>query len=165
MALPYPSKVFTPFDQLPASDLNEMVANDEYLETKKVTNSMLDTTTGELGGAYQTYVPTVSSQGGTPSTVTINSARSTLIGKTCHLALDIKVVNKGTATGYMRVTLPYTPFILGNVNCIGSESFATGKGITSAHRLIGAIDLALYDNATLWVDTYRVTFNATYEIA
>lgn len=44
MALPVPSMNFTPFDVLPASDLNNLVENIEYLEDKPVSSTMLNLT-------------------------------------------------------------------------------------------------------------------------
>lgn len=43
MALPNPGMNFTPFDTLPASDLDKMVANIEYLDTKLITDDQMST--------------------------------------------------------------------------------------------------------------------------
>lgn len=81
MPLPYPSKVFTPFDQLPASDLNEMVANDEYLETKDITPAQW--TNPYCFRAYQ------------------NAAQNTLAAKVVKIGLDTENfdVNNNFANG------------------------------------------------------------------
>lgn len=106
MALPYPSKVFTPFDQLPASDLNEMVANDEYLDTKKVTNAMLDTATGDLGGAWKDITPV-------PTNLTVGNGvftyyKYTKVGKTVKFKLKFVWGSTTSASGIIYFNLPET---------------------------------------------------------
>lgn len=49
MALPNPSMNFTPFDTLPASDLNKIVANIEYLNTKIVNIAYVNSSTVASG--------------------------------------------------------------------------------------------------------------------
>jgi hypothetical protein len=130
-----------------------------------IKNANLDTTAGELGAAWTTYTPTITSQSGTATTIATNSAKSKKIGKTLFVFLDITITNKGTATGYMRITLPYTPLAGASVTGAGAEKAGTGVSLSVISRLSGSIDVSRFDNGTTYANGYQNIINVTYEIA
>lgn len=137
MALPNPGMNFTPFDQLPASDLNKMVANDEYLEAKKVTNSMLDTTSGELGGAYQTYVPSFTNFTLGDGTV---SASYTTVGKTVIYVGRVVLGTTSSMGTQPIISLPVT-------------SIAYTGGVTLGCVYVQDLGTGEYDGLAIWRST------------
>lgn len=93
MSLPNPSMSFTPFDVLPASDLNDLVENIEALaagtglNNQVITSSKLSLTTAYQGNntsgttASTTYTSTLSGGGTTPTvTITVGPNGIALVG-------------------------------------------------------------------------------------
>ena len=74
-----------------------------------VTNAKLSTTSGELGGAWQTWVPSYSASGSmTYTSVTTTKARYMLVGKTFIYELRASGTTGGTASSTITFTLPVT---------------------------------------------------------
>jgi hypothetical protein len=103
-----------------------------------------------------TWTPVITAGSGTPTTVTINSAVYTKLGRVVVCTFDFSIVNKGTASSSLQFGLPVTSItstafcgsfredaITGNM---GMVNYSTG---TTAACL-------LYNNATPWVDGYRL---------
>src|SRR5690606_38953756 len=108
MSLPNPGMSFTPFDTLPASDLNDIVENVEALadgtglDDGSITNAKLATATGELGGAWSSWTPTLLGFSGTP---TVSYAKYKQIGKTVHVIIGVS----GTSNSGGKTFTPPVP--------------------------------------------------------
>jgi hypothetical protein len=102
------------------------------------------------------WTPTVTSQAGAPTTVTKNCSYK-ITGNTINYLYDIIVVNKGTATGNMILTLPMIPIIV--ATGAGRENGATGKVVIGMAHTGTANFISLYDATTVWVDTYQPYIN------
>lgn len=92
--------VYSPGDVLTADDAND------FCQEGEVTNSSLDTTTGQIGGAWATYTPTLTQSG--TVTATVDRAVWTRIGKTIHFMVALSVTGTGTANNAVTVSLPAT---------------------------------------------------------
>lgn len=116
--------------------------------------------------AWTTYTPTVTSQGGT-ATTTSAAGRYKVIGKTCHVSVQVSITNHGTATGSIFASIPFTSFN-GSVAYLGGtfESGATGRGSSCSILPNAAIIGSKQSDATTWwVDGYVINMAATYETA
>lgn len=79
------------------------------LSDGSITNSMLSTAVGELGGAWQTWSPTIAGQGSmSVSSVVINLARFKVIGKTVMFQISANLTTGGSATNTIQFSLPVT---------------------------------------------------------
>lgn len=96
------------------------------------------------------WTPTVTSAGGTPTSVTKSCAYE-LIENRLITSPDITVVNVGTATGNMILTPPITPL---DSPGSGWESGSTGK-LLACKIQSGVLYIAFYDLTTVWVNGYR----------
>jgi hypothetical protein len=109
-----------------------------------------------------TWTPVITAGSGTPTTVTINSAVYTKIGRVVVCTFDFSIVNKGTAGSSLQFGLPVTSITStafcgsfredGSTGNMGMVFYSTG---TTAACL-------LYNNATPWVDGYRLKGSYTY---
>lgn len=135
-----PRKTFVAGDPLLASEMN-LLAQDGY-----VLNASLDTTTGELGGVWTTWTPTLTQSGTVTATVT--RARYMRIGKTIHFYASLAVTGTGTASNAVTVSLPVT--------AAASGFMVPGGG----H--IGDVSAALNYPGLTWLQstTTAVLFNA-----
>jgi len=98
------------------------------------------------------WTPVVTASAGTPTTVTA----------TCKYFIDkdeiiyshnVDVVNKGTASGQMRTTVPIN--VVQYSTASGRENGSTGNMILGIiHIGLVCIITTFYDNTTLWVNTY-----------
>lgn len=77
------------------------------------------------------WTPVVTALAGTIASYTINSAKYIKIGSLVNLSIDFTIVNKGTATGFLKCT---TPYLNGSSYCIlsGNERSITGAAISGA---------------------------------
>jgi len=104
--LPNPGMSFTPFDQLPAASLNDIVENVESLAdgsgiaTSAITPEKLSTGAGTTW-AWQTWTPTWTNAPGTTA-----YAKYIKIGKTVYFKARLNVT--GAFTGVVTVSLPVT---------------------------------------------------------
>lgn len=108
MALPNLGMVFTPFDPLPASDLNDIVENVEALaagtglDDASVTQAKLSTTPGEIGGEWSSWTPGFTGYSSNPSG---GQYLYKQIGKTVFVS--IREPNNGTSNSVaLTMTLP-----------------------------------------------------------
>ena len=109
-----------------------------------------------------TWSPVITAGSGTPTTVTVNSAVYTKIGRVVVCTFDISIVNKGTASSSLQFGLPFNSITStafcgsfredGSTGNMGMVFYSTG---TTAACL-------LYNNATPWVDGYRIKGTYTY---
>ena len=112
-----------------------------------------------------TYAPTITSQGGTPTTTSAVS-KYKIIGSTCLISESITITNKGTATGTVKVTVPISCVGTAGYVLTGQETFATGTSCKGNFTDFGAgtLSCTLYSNGTLWVNTYIFDLLGTYPI-
>lgn len=143
--LPYQTSTVSPFDIILAQTTNEMIANINALATGTglgdnsvtaskladgaVTNAKLDTTAGDIGGAWKAYTPTVASTVGTITTYT-SSGYYTQIGKTIIGSGKFAITNNGTGSGAINVSVPVNNARSNGAGVIhGKEINITGKAI------------------------------------
>ncbi len=98
------------------------------------------------------WTPTVTSGGGTPTTVTKNCFYKVKRGQIEYYP-DITVVAKGTATGNMVLTYPFSPTTFSTGT--GREVSATGKSLSIAVTVGGFVFISFYDATTVWVDGHQ----------
>jgi hypothetical protein len=109
-----------------------------------------------------TWSPTITAGSGTPTTVTVNSSTYTKIGRMVVCTFDISIVAVGTAASSLQFGLPFTSITStafcgsfredGSTGNMGMVFYSTG---TTAACL-------LYNNATPWVNGYRLKGTYTY---
>jgi len=76
---------------------------------KGVSNASLSTTTGELGGAWASYTPTITVAGGTAPTYSAVDCKYSQIGKTISICVSLQNTSGGTAgagTNPIYISLP-----------------------------------------------------------
>jgi len=113
---------------------------------------------------YLTWIPTISSSGGTHTTVVATGGFYKLDNDNLIVLPNIAVTNKGTATGYLFATLPYTPAAA--TGTAGRESGTTGKTLSIGVSAINKrLDISLYDGTTMWVDGYTAVGNLFFKAA
>lgn len=76
-------------------------------------------TLNTIGATWETWVPTVTSSGGTLGSVTINSARYARIQKIVFCSFDITITAVGTGSGSLNFTLPITGATVPNGKSVG----------------------------------------------
>ena len=108
------------------------------------------------------WSPVISAGSGTPTTVTVNSAVYTKIGRFVVCTFDLSIVNKGTASSSLQFGLPVTS-ITSTAFC-GSfrEDGSTGNMGMVIYSTGTTAACLLYNNATPWVDGYRLKGTYTY---
>jgi hypothetical protein len=109
-----------------------------------------------------TWTPVITAGSGTPTTVTVNSAVYTKIGRVVVCTFDFSIVNKGTASSSLQFGLPVTS-ITSTAFC-GSfrEDGSTGNMGMVIYSTGTTAACLLYNNATPWVDGYRLKGTYTY---
>jgi hypothetical protein len=110
-----------------------------------------------------TWVPTITSSAGTATTVTTNFAKYVKTGKVVQIWVRLTITDKGTATGNIRVTLPFAPDAIG---ACGSavESAASGIGGSTYVPNTSYLECFKYDATTYWVDGYVVNMHLSYTV-
>jgi hypothetical protein len=123
------------------------------------------TMTSELLNDYEegTFTPTVTAQAGIPVTTTVNTASYTKIGRVVVVQIDISIVAAGTASSSLIFSLPFTQGTdaqTGALRDVGATAYM-GQIFYTAPTTAG---MALYDNATVWVNGRRVRGTYTYNV-
>lgn len=97
------------------------------------------------------WAPVMTSQGGVPTSETVNNAKYLLRYSTMYVWLDVTITNKGTATGYVQHTIPFSSAFLSSG---GGQDVTTGVAI--AYYVGTNIAYILkYDATTEWVNNNR----------
>ncbi len=114
--------------------------------------------------AWTTYTPTVTSQSGTPTTVSA-TGRYKIQGKTITVQIQVTVTAVGTASGYIQATLP-TASTANSFNGCSQEQAITGHSGTCwiSSAATGSCRMSKYDVSSYWVAGYVVNGQVTYEI-
>ena len=110
-----------------------------------------------------TWTPTITASSGTPTTVTVNLAAYTKIGRLVSVAFEVTIVNVGTATGQLQFTLPFSQATDSNTGAFRDVGLTALMGQYSSLGGIYAF-AALYNNATVWVNGYRIRGTFTYTV-
>jgi len=98
---------------------------------------------------------------GSPTTVT-DTASYRIVGRQLFVKHIITVTDKGTASGYLRVTHPLT---LTAYECLyGIEKVVAGYSAIGIGATTTAINLWKYDVTTLWQDSHSFVFSGWMEI-
>lgn len=180
--LPNQNMDFVPLATLPAADLDKLVDNiesladgtgigDSAIDTVAIadgaiTNAKLDTTAGDLGGAWKAWTPTLSGR--------FNNAKwtkacyYTRIGKTVHFRVSLKANTTNpmdTGSGIADFTLPVTSIALPTSNSyitpIGRASFLDA----GTARAMGQVDHTSTTLATLRVGIADTTYLGNIDIS
>jgi hypothetical protein len=124
------------------------------------------TMTSELLNDYEegTFTPTFTASAGTPTTVTLNSAAYTKIGRRVSIDVDFTITAIGTASGNLYLTLPFSQSTA-STPC-GAFVEVSVVGYMGAIFQIDATrsGLNFYNNATTWVNGYRYRGTYTYNV-
>lgn len=113
--------------------------------------------------AWTTYTPTVTSQGGTITAYTSSGIYLT-VGKTVYYSVSITITTAGTATGFIKASLPSTP----NFAFSGSSQNTNITGVSgSAQAPSGDPNLYInnYANVTYIATGSNVVASGMYRIA
>lgn len=187
--LPYPGKVYNPFDILTAEELNEDVANIEALADGSgigdgaISNTLLKTGAGEPGGSWTTFTPTLSGRfNNSKWTKTCTYAQ---IGKTVYVKLQL-VANAASpmdGSGNPNFTIPVTSILYPTaaliskcyIEDVGSSGYTGVVRFTNTTTLDIAIEnvggtypvtAAITDTAPFtWASTDVIFAIFTYEAA
>lgn len=124
-------------------------------------------TMNSIGADWETWVPTVTSSGGTLTTVTINSARYGRIQKIVVAQIDFSITVGGTGFGTPIFTLPITAKAMGVGGAFGSyrEIASTGLIGVAAYKTTTSGELFRYDNVNHINTGNRYVATFTYEAA
>lgn len=129
-----------------------------------LTNSLLSTASGELGGAWSTYVPVLVQSGAVTATVT--RATYMRIGRTIHFQVNLAVTGTGSASNAVTVSLPVTAaasgFMIPGGGHIGDASTSTNyPGLTWLQSTTTvALFAAAVTSATLAYPLGQTSFTA-----
>lgn len=83
--------------------------------------------TGNDGGTWTTYAPTITAQSGTITTVGAVTGRYRQIGKTVHVSLTIPITTNGTGAVSVAATLPVSPAASFDYAMAGHARAVSGK--------------------------------------
>ena len=111
-----------------------------------ITNAKLSTTTGELGGAWQNWTPTISNSGGT-ITATANWAKYMVIGKSILWNANISI-SAVSAAGGLGVTAPVASRVAGQFCGAGREDAVVGNMSQILFKSSTTVMLVLFYNNT-----------------
>lgn len=130
-----------------------------------LTNAMLSTAAGELGGAWNTWTPTFSNSAGSV-TVNVTRARYTKIGKTIAWAVVCNIT-AASAPGSLSMTPPVNSQSSGQWAGGGREDSSTGKSLQVLFKSgASQINILFYDNAgNTCTNGYSHVIGGTYESA
>ena len=120
--------------------------------------------TGNTGGAWTTYTPTVTSRSGTITSYTSSGAYQ-VVGKLLCFSQDVTLTNAGTAAGSIQVTLPASLTAKRNSAATGREFFAQGYLLNaSIEANSGKTNITKYDNTAAIGTNYQYVVNGCLEV-
>lgn len=128
-----------------------------------LTNATGYTVANLADAAWTSYTPTITSLGGTPTTVSA-TGRYKVIGKTVIVQAEVTITNAGTATGNVNFSLPFSAAAFsytGNT----FENAITGK--SGACWILASDNKARTRDATStawWINGYVLTNTIAYEV-
>ena len=111
-----------------------------------------------------TWTPTISSGTGTPTTVTVNSAGYTKIGRQVTVNVDFSVIDKGTAAGVFLFTLPFAQSASFAPAGAFKETSVVGSMGPFYYINVSLAGAVFYNDAVVWVNNYRIRGSYTYNV-
>jgi hypothetical protein len=105
---------------------------------------------------------TLTALSGTPTTTSYGAAYK-IVGNTCYLSSSMSITNKGTASGDIRIPVPFNS----TLTAIGSARENAIAGIMGFLEIDTGVAFAIigsYANATMWVSGYGILSTVTYGI-
>jgi len=128
-----------------------------------VANAQLNTTAGNIGGAWLAWTPTVTAETGTFTTASIVGVYSQ-IGKTILFKVTLTITTAGTALGAARFTLPVTActnvYIGG-----GRENQATAYALQVFQVSSTVAGVVKYDGTTIIANGRTLECEGFYQAA
>jgi len=121
--------------------------------------------TGNTGGAWTSYTPTVSAATGSITAYTASGQYQT-IGKICIVSMTVGITTAGTGNNQLFATLPFTSAARIQSGTTGAEFNNTGsmiKGYIPASTT--QLQMTYYNNTTVIASGNNVIVTTTYEIA
>jgi hypothetical protein len=123
----------------------------------------LKTNVPEVGGVWQDWTPTVTSQFGSGGTAT-SVCKYAVVGGILFCNMQVNITAVGTSSGYVGVSFPpgfkSKNFIVG----IAREGFAVGKsGICLAGANGSIFEFTALDNSTFWILNYGFWATLAFE--
>jgi hypothetical protein len=123
-----------------------------------------------IGEAWTSYTPTVTSSGGTITTVGAVSAYYTQVNKIVFVYFSIEITTVGTATGQLRFTLPVNSNAnVQNDTVLGTarEQAITGVGLQAFKSAVGTCAILRQDASNILSAGNGLTVRGsiTYEAA
>ena len=121
-------------------------------------------TLNRIGAVWETWTPTVTSNAGTITTSTVNTARYCQLQKTIIGLVDITINNAGTAAGnQLQFTLPFLSAAARRNIGASREVNATGNLGCCDMVATGTCAIIRYDNAGTIQTNYRWVATFSYE--
>jgi hypothetical protein len=123
-----------------------------------------NTGTSELLDDYEegTWSPTITAQSGTITSSTMTNGRYTIIGNAVFVSGLVTIVNAGTGTGDLYLTLPVAA-ASNNWGGGGRETVATGFAVGVCGNTSQLL-IRYYDNASVIDNSRAVRFSASYAV-
>jgi len=140
---------------------NTSFVKDGALAQRTTANS-IDASVGTGLLAWSTWTPVVTATVGVITTVVINTARFSRIGKTVHLVLNYTVTNNGTGSGLQSFTLPVTAQAAGQGTGAGIRG-SDGNAMSCFMVSLTAVQVAMFNFTYPGAVNVRVAL--TYESA
>jgi hypothetical protein len=139
------------------------VAGSSALSLPATTGTLLST--GNVGPAWTSYTPTVSSLSGTITSYT-SSGQYQTIGKTCIVSLTVTITNAGTGAAQLVATLPLTPAARIQCSAAGMECVNTGYMLKSYIPASStSMQIMNYNNTTAITGGALLIMTVIYETA
>jgi hypothetical protein len=110
-----------------------------------------------------TWTPTVTAASGSITTYTLCAANYMLVGPVVYFGISIHLDNKGTASGSMNITMPYTNGATMPGHFRGREDWVTGAFLWGfLGQSSGTMFLYREDGGSLWTNGYRFDIYGFY---
>lgn len=113
--------------------------------------------------SWTVYTPLLTASAGTPASASV-TGRYKQIGKTIFLENNVQIATIGSASGAVRVTLPFTAaaFVYSGVSFeFGITAKSGGVFINSGSTFLETKDAT---GSTFWVNGYTLAISTTYEV-
>ena len=117
--------------------------------------------TGVTAGAWTSYTPTISAGSGSFTSVSA-TIRYRIVGKACYIAGTVTITTNGTAAGYIRLTVPFTPIA---AQAGAGRIQETSQTVTLGINTEPAAYLHLYDGTYPGATGRHIDFNAVILLA
>ena len=115
-------------------------------------------------GTWLSWSPSITSSGGTITSVTVNAAQYFQLGKLVIAIVDLTLTNNGTGSGHLVSTLPQTALMSPVAEASGfnvTDSFVCGGKILSATTSA----IYKYDGTYPGATGKQITFTIVYQAA